>query len=280
MTRRVIWSVLVACAVLATVFAPAASVAQEQPTLPNLVPVSKYPMVTDPQQAPRQELRFSTFIENHGAWSFEVVGHPDPADPAGSVVAEQCVRWAPAELHGASRTCLAYEPIGALVWHAIHNHFHLDGLARYRLLADDGGAPGVPLRDSGKVGFCLSDTFDMSPPEPPVPLDPIAREAHKQARMYTDRWYIECTHLYGFPYPGMRMGISPGWKDLYHGLIPGQAFDIHDLPDGTYWIETVLDAEHAPALRETRRDDNQHLAPVCVFHAGGRRTASDGACPP
>lgn len=253
--------------------------------MPNLRPLSRYPMVPSPQQAPVQQLWFSTFVENHGDWPFEIIGHPETnADaPGQQITAQQCVRWEGPQVNGGARVCLRYEPVGALVYHPIHNHFHLDGLARYRLLADRGGVPGEELRNSGKVGFCLTDTFDMTPSQSPVPLgNALAQAVHDTARQYADRWYIECTHFYGLPYPGVRMGISPGWKDMYSRLIPGQGFPIADLPDGTYWIETTLNSPEAPFLRETDLSDNLHVAPVCIYHSdtihGTSREAREGAC--
>lgn len=260
-------------------------------TLPNLKVESRQLRIARPDwpsQGP-DVLRFSTDVENHGTAAFEVVGLLDPenageadldpfvpgdGEPA-TATALQCTRFAGPAVNGAARACVRYERIGTLAWHAAHHHFHLDGLAQYRLRADDGGEPGDVLDDSGKVGFCLTDSKELDP-RPRLVDHPLANGAHDVAMFFATRWYGECTHFHQFPYPSLRMGISPGWEDVYGSALPGQQLQIDGLPDGTYWLETLVNPEGVSEVRESTREDNRHLLAFCL-QADGTKVA-EGRC--
>lgn len=248
--------------------------------LPNLVPLTAWPEI-DP--ADDSMLRFSTFIQNRGAWSFEVLGTPDQTNE--ELIAQQCVAWHDPAVLGAPRTCAAHREIGRLVWHSQHNHLHLDGLATYRLFRDAAGAPGELVRDAPKVGFCLTDSFRNQRHRSPVhahpAVDPLLDDRYDLHRSQAEQWYVECRWLYGsgVPWPGMRMGISAQWQDLYNGPVPGQQFPVGDLADGTYWLQTLVNASPVVTVLETDTTDNTHWLRLCLGHdARGKRTVRDGAC--
>jgi hypothetical protein len=271
-------SVVVLSAGLAAV--PASGVAVSgTPGLPNLVPVTRWPSFDAGDES---QLRFNTFIQNRGEWSFEVLGLPDEEQVR--LIARQCVAWADPRLIGAARGCAEYRPIGELVWHREHNHLHLDGLATYRLYRDAAGAPGALVHDSPKVGFCLTDSYRNERYTSPVhvhPLvDPLLDDRYDLHRSQAEQWYLECRWLYGsgVPWPGMRMGISAEWQDLYNAPVPGQQFDIGAEPDGSYWIETLVNASSVVTVLETDTTDNTHWLPVCVYHDGATRKAREGLC--
>lgn len=278
MRRRlpVLWSML-ALALAVGAGVPAA--ADATPTLPNLVPLSTWPEI-DP--ADETVLRFNTFIQNRGDWSFEVIGTPDEATQ--ELVAQQCVAWHDPAVVNASRACAAYQSIGRLVWHAQHNHLHLDGLATYRLYRDADGVPGELVRDAPKVGFCLMDSYRNERHTSPVHahpfVDPLLDDRYDLHRSQAEQFYVECRWLYGsgVPWPGMRMGISANWQDLYNAPVPGQQFPVGDLPDGTYWLQTLVNASPVVTVLETDTSDNTHWLALCVYHDGAARKAREGLC--
>lgn len=229
------------------------------------------------------QLRFDTLIRNYGAHAFEVVGTPDERNQ--KLVAQRCVGWADPAVVNGSRVCLRHEPIGELVWHRDHNHLHVDGLARYRLYEDTGGSPGELLKESPKVGFCLIDSYPLRRHEFPAdvhPLaDPLLEDRYDLHRSQAEQWYVECRFLYGtgVPWPGLRMGISAGWQDLYNAPVPGQQFHIAGLPDGTYWIQTLVNASPVVRVLETDTSDNEHWTSACLLtRPDGARDARPGPC--
>jgi len=232
---------------------------------------------------PGGQLRFDTFIRNRSAWSFEVMGVPN--EPMTALDAKQCVAWADPPVTGGARVCANYENIGELVWHREHNHLHLDGLATYRLFRDEQGEAGELIHESPKVGFCLMDSYPLNRYTSPVHVhpfvDPLLDDRYDLHKSQTEQWYVECRFLYGsgVPWPGMRMGISAGWQDLYNTPVPGQSFDLTGQPDGTYWIQTLVNASPVVTVRETDLTDNTHWTQACVVtDADGTRRVRPGAC--
>ncbi|HWH31586.1 MAG TPA: hypothetical protein VNU01_02835 [Egibacteraceae bacterium] len=267
-------------AVLLVPVGTAAPAAGEGLQLPDLKPRSS----TVAYNAATDELWFHTHVENHGEYAFEVLGSPHTDGPSQYAHADQCVRWADPRVHVGSKVCAEYQRIGRLVWHAEHRHLHLDGLARYTLfhVGEDGSLSEV--RSSDKVGFCLTDTwplrYERFPQRVHPLLDPALDDQYGFRRTQTDRWYFECTYAYGVvPWPSLRMGISPGWKDIYNGPVPGQQFPVGDLPDGQYRLRTRLNTSDSLRFREVSLDDNEHWLDVCLHRdAQGRRQAREGAC--
>lgn len=246
--------------------------------LPNLRPHSVVPKI-DAQG----NLAFNTAIENHGAYSFEVLGTPDEAQE--KLIAEQCVVWGDEEVHGAPRACERRQSIGTLVWHREHNHLHLDGLATYRLYTDAAGQAGARVRESTKVGYCLTDTFRFRNDPSPVHVhpigDPLLDDRYDWSKDTSEQWYVECRTLYGSgaPWPGLRMGISPDYEDVYWAETPGQQFPVDGLPDGTYHLQTLVNASDVVTVLETDLTDNEHWMLVCLRTTpGGARDADEGPC--
>ena len=55
-------------------------------------------------------------------------------------------------------------------------------------------------------------------------------------------------------------GISVGYSDVYNSGLANQWIDVTDVPDGTYWLETIIDPENR--LLETNDDNNTALVQV------------------
>jgi hypothetical protein len=116
-------------------------------------------------------------------------------------------------------------PAGDCVFHVQHMHFHYQHFASYELWSVDPstGAPLARVATGKKVGFCLIDVDNWA-----------FGEAGDQPRSYT---FPTC-NIPNNPstLPASiteRMGISPGWGDVYTWDLPTQYIDISSLPAST-----------------------------------------------
>ena len=109
---------------------------------------------------------------------------------------------------------------GAFIFHAEHGHFHFP-FATYGLYAvgADGG-PGAPLITSGKIGFCIADSFIY---------DPTLPNAGALGNLGS------CSD------PTSIRGLDIGAVDEYDRTDDGQSIQIDTLPDGTYWLRALVD---------------------------------------
>jgi hypothetical protein len=154
----------------------------------------------------KAELRFIGSIGNSGRGALHVRGER-VSDDSGDMTAYQRITRS----DGSTRE----ERIGRLVYHAEHNHYHLDGVSRYRLL----DAGGKVVREAPKVTFCLMDS---------EPLDGYS----------TNPVYHQCTPSINAT--KTEMGISVGWVDVYDKDTPGQSFDVTGLRAGEYTLEMTI----------------------------------------
>jgi hypothetical protein len=100
-------------------------------------------------------------------------------------------------------------PVGRLIYHPEHHHFHFDGAVSYTLT--DLSTNEV-VRTSSKVSFCLADVDIVDATLPGKPKAPV---------------YNSCVHN---PYANsLTMGVSVGWADNYPKDVAGQNFDVTDL---------------------------------------------------
>jgi hypothetical protein len=216
----------------------------------------------DPLGGGKKAIRFGTTIANRGRHSLEVVGLPSPtgdaADPV-RVAASQCVRFAGPRLAGGARLCEQYRPVGSLVLHPQHGHFHIDGFAEYRLLKDRGGRPdlspaGTVVR-SEKVGFCMGDTDWLGAGQPVLDTG----------------WYRECRHTAPNVPVTFRQGVSPQWGDSYGSGLPGQHLIVEKVPDGVYWIAISVNPGVSPGavkLFETTLANNTSFQKIRLSKNG------------
>jgi len=104
---------------------------------------------------------------------------------------------------------------GDFIFHPTHNHWHIDDVGEFSVRVDDNGSPGIiaPGADSLKIGFCIVDVF---------------RYDDVKSSPRSEKIYWDCeTEL---------QGIQPGWADQYHQSVEGNAVDISNLVDGTYFL--------------------------------------------
>ncbi|MGW4239387.1 lysyl oxidase family protein [Streptomyces sp. NPDC004749] len=150
---------------------------------------------------------------------------------------------------------VGYSPSGTMEWdpRAGHEHWHFTDFASYRLLSAD----QKEIVRSGKEAFCLANTDA---------IDYTVKNAN---------WHPENTDL--STACGVKSSISVrevldvGSGDTYTQYLPGQSFDVTDLPNGTYYIQVIANPEKR--LHETSVDNNVALRKVTLSGKPGARKA-------
>jgi hypothetical protein len=132
-----------------------------------------------------------------------------------------------------------------------HLHWHVLQFVRYNMLTSDQSE----VVRSKKEAFCLvpTDAVDLS-------LDNAAR---------TESSGNLNTSCGGPGAMWIRETIPLGWGDTYYQGIPGQAFDITDLPNGTYFVEVAANPEGL--LYEQDTTNNVELRKVILRGTAGDR---------
>ncbi|WP_199863125.1 lysyl oxidase family protein [Streptomyces sp. CB00316] len=149
---------------------------------------------------------------------------------------------------------VGYTPTGTMEWDPRpgHEHWHFTDFASYRLLKAD---KNETVR-SGKEAFCLANTDAV---------DYTVKNAN---------WHPGNTDL--STACGQENSISVrevldvGSGDTYTQDLPGQSFDITDLPNGTYYIQVLANPENQ--LKETDYSNNSALRKVVLGGKKGART--------
>ncbi|MET9927599.1 MULTISPECIES: lysyl oxidase family protein [unclassified Streptomyces] len=149
---------------------------------------------------------------------------------------------------------VGYTPTGTMEWDPRpgHEHWHFTDFASYRLLKAD----RKETVRSGKEAFCLANTDAV---------DYTVKNAN---------WHPENTDL--STACGQENSISVrevldiGSGDTYTQDLPGQSFDITDLPNGTYYIQVLANPENR--LKETNHKNNSALRKVVLGGKKGART--------
>lgn len=181
-------------------------------TVPDLVALPAYGIGTSHERG-RDYLQFGADVWNRGPASLLVEGFRAPDED----------RMDAYQYFAEDGVIVGQAPVGSFRFDRRdqHQHWHFTQFARYRLL----DAPGVAIR-SRKQAFCLAptDPIDLS-------VDgAVWRPEHmgfSQCGSATSTWIREI--------------LPTGWGDTYFQGVPGQSFDITDLPNGTYWIEVRAD---------------------------------------
>lgn len=208
--------------------------------LPDLVTLEPTHLrVVRDRAAGRVILRFSNTVANIGEGPIDLRGRA--TDEAQRYLVSQLMR----------HTTYQYqvEPVDEhIVFHPHHNHWHLEGFARYELwsMTSDGYLQEV-LNLQGKVSYCLLDGHRM--------------EGSSRAT------YTTCNPR--------RQGISVGWSDTYTWDLSGQWVELSGLEDGYYALRSV--ANPRAVLRETSLDNNDALLALQLdgFRIAGARLAAD-----
>lgn len=133
-----------------------------------------------------------------------------------------------------------------------HQHWHFTDFARYRLLDE---TMHVAVR-SGKESFCLANTHAIDYTLPFASWQPGNTDLHTACG--------DVTAL------AVRQVLDVGSGDTYAQDLPGQAFDITDLPNGVYFIEIAANPEGT--LYELDSSNNTSLRRIVLGGEPGGRT--------
>ena len=130
-------------------------------------------------------------------------------------------------------------------------HWHFAQWARFRLL---NARKSVVMR-SQKVGFCIAPTDAIDLLLPHATWQPSETGPGGACGSPNALWVQEMLPL--------------GWGDTYE-CIGGQAFDIGNLPNGTYYIEVIANPEHV--IHESDYANDVSLREVILGGTPGHRT--------
>ncbi|MGP4010629.1 lysyl oxidase family protein [Streptomyces sp. 4N124] len=149
---------------------------------------------------------------------------------------------------------VGYTPTGTMEWDPRegHEHWHFTDFASYRLL----NADQTKEVRSGKEAFCLANTDAV---------DYTVKNAN--FRPYNTDLESACGEENAI---SVREVLDVGSGDTYVQDIPGQSFDITDVPNGTYYIQVVANPEKR--LKETTTANNVALRKIVLGGTPGART--------
>ncbi|MEJ3745789.1 lysyl oxidase family protein [Actinomycetes bacterium KLBMP 9797] len=236
-----------------TALRPAAS----EPTGPAVVPTGPKPDLQslpawgieiggyEPEPDDRDYLSFNATV-----W----VGGRSPLVVDGFRRADEDVMDAYQYFYDAQGNQTGYAPVGTMEWDARegHHHWHFTDFAQYRLLNEDAS---LAVR-SGKEAFCLAATDAVDYTLPRANWQPRNTDLHTSCG-YADSLAV-------------REVLDVGSGDTYAQYLPGQNFDITDLPNGTYYVEVVANPDGN--LYESNRKNNTSLRKVILGGEPGART--------
>jgi Lysyl oxidase len=126
------------------------------------------------------------------------------------------------------------EPVGCMIYHEIHQHYHFEDFARYQLYRVKSG---VLRETSDKVSFCVVDILNTHPELPGAADEPYYSFENCQADS------------------GIH-GISVGYADIYGSGTPGQEFDVTERHPGRYCLVAWTDPTDRLSEVATGGEDN------------------------
>jgi hypothetical protein len=134
-----------------------------------------------------------------------------------------------------------------------HTHWHFQAFASYRLL----DSTRTLTKRSGKEAFCLA------------PTDPVNLNTENA------NWKPASTDLStacgSEGALSIREVLDTGWGDTYGQNLPGQSFNVTNLPNGIYYIEVLANPDQK--LVESNAGNNSALRKVKLGgKVGGKRT--------
>ncbi|GIJ24618.1 lysyl oxidase family protein [Micromonospora lutea] len=151
---------------------------------------------------------------------------------------------------------VGYTQAGTMEWdpRTGHHHWHFTDFAEYRLLD---AARTVAVR-SGKEAFCLANTDAVDLTLPNAKWRPTNTDLSTSCGRQTSL--------------AVRQVLDIGGGDTYAQYLPGQSFDITDLPNGTYYIEVA--ANPAKRLQESNLTNNNSYRRIILGGTPGTRTVT------
>jgi Bacterial Ig domain/Lysyl oxidase len=136
-----------------------------------------------------------------------------------------------------------YIPVaGAFVFDAAHGHFHFPFASYGLYAANPDESIGPPVALSTKTGFCIADSFIY---------DPSLTNAGAFGN------WGSCSD------PTSLRGLSIGAVDEYDQTDEGQAIAIGNLPNGRYWLRSIVDPYNY--LAESNETNNETDVEVAII---------------
>jgi hypothetical protein len=147
-------------------------------------------------------------------------------------------------------------PTGNLTYDARpnHQHWHFEQFARYSLL----GADQTQVVRSEKTGFCLAPTDAIDLTAAAADWNPYSVGLGTACGSEGSIWIREV--------------LPTGWGDTYFQGLPGQSFDVTNLPNGTYYIS--VQANPDGLLIEANTTNNTEIRQVILGGKPGHRTVT------
>jgi hypothetical protein len=133
-----------------------------------------------------------------------------------------------------------------------YNHWHFQQFAQYRLL----NSSKAKVLRSQKEGFCIAPTDPVNLLLPHATWVPSFTGLSGACSSQSALW--------------VREELPLGWGDTYFQDTPGQAFNVTNLPNGTYYIEIIANPEKL--LHETNMRNDISLRKVILGGTPGHRT--------
>ena len=233
--RRRLLGMLVSAATLAAVMPIAGLAAPDDPVLPDLVAdaperqqIANY---TYPDGTQALLLRFDGYVHNIGPGPFEI----RTTDRVGTEYTNvrQYVRTV-----GGGMVAVQPPPGPPEVKYETedgHNHWHLQEIARYSLW---NSAKTAEVAPGMKAGFCLIDSARV---EGTGPATAVYQLGDFCGRNLPTK-------------PGVTMGVSAGWRDIYNRELSFQWVDISDVRPGNYWLAAEIDTNGV--IKEASESNN------------------------
>ena len=147
-------------------------------------------------------------------------------------------------IHNASGTWSIAQTIpiaGSFIFDAAHGHFHFPFVTYGLYTVGADGNPGTPIATSGKISFCINDSFiyDKSLPNAG-----------------------QIGNLGSCSDPTSLRGLNIGAVDEYDQTDEGQSISIAGVPDGTYWLRALVDPDNY--LAEADKTNNETDVEVTI----------------
>ena len=219
----------------------------DRSTEPDLVALPAWGINID-HQSGRDYLDFGATVWNRGPAPMVVEGFRRP----GTAIMDA---WE--NFYDASGTAVARAQVGTLKYDARpgHEHWHFQQFATYQLL--DANKNSIVY--STKEGFCLAptDAIDLAVP---------------RADWNPGQLGFGGTVCGGANSLWTRETLPTGWGDTYFQGLPGQSFDITNLPNGTYLI--AVKANPTGQLYERSTANNVRYRRVILGGTRGARTVT------
>ena len=148
---------------------------------------------------------------------------------------------------------LGHDPAGSMEWDARHGHthWHFRDFARYRLLDADKDH----VVRSRKEAFCLANTDAVDYSLPGANWNPYNTDLHTSCGTYTSM--------------AVREVLDAGNGDTYYQGLPGQSFNVENLPNGTYYI--AVEANPFGVIHETATNNNNSYRKFYLRGSGDNR---------